>query len=563
MHAYLLEFLPFLLLLLILVPLLGGYIANIFLGKQTFMHPLLQPLENLLYRLAGINSQREMHWISYAKAMLMFNFIGFLFLFGLQLAQGWLPLNPENFPAVPLPLAFNTAISFVTNTNWQAYAGETTMSYLTQMLGLCAQNFFSPATGLATLITLTRSFTRKDMNTIGNFWQDFTRAIVYLLLPLAFVFAIFLAQQGLIQNFSAYVRVKTLENHAQTIPFGPVASQVAIKQLGSNGGGFFNTNSAHPFENPTDLSNFFQMLALILIPASLVYAFGILISSKHQGYVPFVIMFSLWLAGTLLSIYAEIMPNPVLFDYTPVLEGKEVRHGILSSAIWNATTSAAANGSINNQLASISPLAGGIALFNIAIGEIFFGAIGTGLCGMIFFILLTVFLSGLMVGRTPEYLGKKIEKKEIQWTVLAVLSPAALILIGAGLTMAFPSIIASAPLNGPRGLSSIVYAFASAARNNGSAFNSLDTSSTYYNLVLAIVMLLGRIGILLPSVAVAGLIARKKTVPSSPGTLNTNTWIFTFLLMATILVMGGLIYFPVLTLGALLEHMLMLRGYSF
>lgn len=545
-----------------LTPILGTYIAHVFTGKATFAHRIFGWLEDLCYRVGGVDSKEEMSWVEYGKALLFFNFLGFITLFFLQLLQGYLPLNPQNLGAVSWPLAYNTAMSFTTNTNWQSYAGETTLSYLTQMLGLTSHNFLSAATGMAALLTLTRGLIRKTVNTIGNFWVDLVRMVVYLLLPLAIIMAVALVGEGVIQNFSPYVEVTTLENEKQTVPMGPVASQVAIKQLGTNGGGFFNANSAHPFENPTALSNFLEMLAIILIPAASVYAYGIMVGSKKHAWLLFFAMFALWTVGMLVSSSSEHLHNPIIDAY-PNLEGKETRLGITNSLLWSVTTTATANGSVNAMLSSLSPLAGGIAMFNIMLGELVFGGVGVGLCSMIMLTLLTVFLSGLMVGRTPEYLGKKIEKREMQWVVLAVLMPGALILVGAGISSILPDALSSLGNQGPHGLSEILYAFTSAAGNNGSAFAGLNANTTYYNLALGTVMLIARVSIILPSLAIAGLLARKKITPPSLGTFSTNSILFVVLLVGVILIVGALTFFPALSLGPIVEHLLMVEGESF
>lgn len=545
-----------------LTPLLGTYIANVFTGKASFAYRTLGWLENLSYRIGGMNPDEEMSWTEYGKALLLFNFLGFITLFLLQLIQGVLPLNPQNFGATSWPLAFNTAISFTTNTNWQAYAGETTLSYLTQMLGLTSHNFLSAATGMAALLTLIRGFTRKTVDTIGNFWVDLVRTVVYLLLPLAIIMSVVLVGEGVIQTFSPYIEVTTLENAKQTIPLGPVASQIAIKQLGTNGGGFFNANSAHPFENPTVFSNFLEMLALVLIPAASVYAYGRMIGSIKHARLLFLTMVILWAAGLLIAFSSEHLHNPVINAY-PILEGKETRFGITDSLLWSVSTTATANGSVNAMLSSLSPLAGGIAMFNIMLGELIFGGVGVGLCSMIMMTLLTVFLSGLMVGRTPEYLGKKIEKREMQWVVLAVVMPGALILIGAGISSVLPVALSSLGNQGPHGLSEILYAFTSCAGNNGSSFSGLNANTDYYNLSLGVVMLFARVSIILPSLAVAGLLAKKKPTALSVGTFSTDSLLFVILLLGIILTVGALTFFPALSLGPIVEHLLMLEGESF
>jgi K+-transporting ATPase ATPase A chain len=549
-------------LLLIAVPLLGSYMAAVFQGKS---HPLLFPfawLEKLIYRLCNIDPKEEMNWKAYAKAMLWFNFIGFCFLFLLQIFQGWLPFNPQKLPGVEWSLAFNTAISFVTNTNWQAYAGENTMSYLTQMAGLGVQNFVSAATGSAVLIALIRGLTNTLTQTLGNFWVDLTRTIVYLLLPLSIIFTLFLISQGVIQNLNSYVEATTIEGAQQVIPMGPVASQVAIKQLGTNGGGFFNANSAHPFENPTPFSNFLEAFAILLIPASATYMYGKMIGSTKRGWIIFSVMFALWMGGLCVALISEYSTNRTL-DVKPVLEGIETRFGIKNSALWAVSTTATSNGSVNSTHSSLSPLAGGVALFNMMIGEVIFGGVGVGLCGMLMFALLTVFLAGLMVGRTPEYLGKKIEKVEMQWVMLALLAPGILILFGTGIALFLPSALASLSNAGPHGLSEMLYAFTSAAGNNGSAFAGLNANTHFFNIILGITMFLARLAILIPSLAIAGSLAQKKILAPSLGTFATDTWLFGILLIFVIFIVGALTFFPALSLGPIVEQILMLNGRAF
>lgn len=552
----------FILLLIVIVPLLGRYMATIFDDNFQKKIPLLSFLEILIYRTCHIDPMREMTWKEYAKAMLCFNAIGLIFLFFLQLLQGWLPLNPQHFPGVAPALAFNTAASFVTNTNWQAYGGEITMSYLTQMTGLTVQNFLSAATGNAVLLALIRGVVRKASLTIGNFWVDLTRTVVYLLLPTCIIFALFLVSQGVIQNLHHYIDVTTLEGETQTIPMGPAASQIAIKQLGTNGGGFFNANSAHPFENPTPLSNFIETFAILCIPAAATYMYGILIKSRKQGWIIFLVMFALWLVGICIALLSEYSFNHVL-GINPVLEGKETRFGVVNSILWTITTTGTSNGSVNSMLSSLSPLTGGVAMLNIKVGGIVFGGIGVGLCSMLMFVLLTVFLAGLMVGRTPEYQGKKIEKGEMQWAMLAILTPCTLILIGAGFATTLSMAIAAKTSAGPHGLSEILYAFSSAAGNNGSAFAGLNADTLFYNIVLGIIMLLGRIVILISSLAIAGSLAIKKTMAPSLGTFATDKTLFGVLLFSVIFIVAALTFFPSLTLGPIVEQMLMLHGRAF
>lgn len=556
------QVIAFISLLFCLTPVLGTYMTWVFSGEPTFASSLLGWLERLCYLVGGVNSNEEMKWTVYAKNLLIFNFLGFLAVFTLHLTQEFLPLNPQNFSATSWELAFNTSMSFTTNTNWQSYAGETTLSYLTQMLGLTVQNFLSAGTGMAVLLALTRGCIRKNVETIGNFWVDLVRCIVYILLPLSIIFAVLLIGQGVIQTFSPYIEVTTLENDKQMIPLGPVASQVAIKQLGTNGGGFFNANSAHPFENPSALSNFLEMIAIFLIPAASVYAYGMMVGSKKHGWWLFFAMFILWGAGLALAFFSQHLHNPI-FDVYPILEGQETRFGTTNSLLWTTTTTATANGSVNTMISSLSPLTGGIALLNLMIGELIFGGVGVGLASMIMYVLLTVFLCGLMVGRTPEYLGKKIEKQEMKWVMAAVLMPGILILIGAGISSVLPEALSSLGNQGPHGLSEILYAFSSAAANNGSAFAGLNANTNYYNLVLGGVMLIARLSIVIPSLAIAGLLARKKITPPSVGTFSTNTFLFFILLIGVLVIVEALTFFPALSLGPVVEHLLMLEGQSF
>lgn len=556
------ELLLFIFTFILLTPLLGQYMAQVFQGKKTFFHPMLYRFENFTYKIAGINPNEEMKGTTYLKALLSLNVIGFCTLFAMLTFQNYLPGNPQNFNGVSWPLAFNTAISFVTNTNWQAYAGETTLSYFSQMVGLTVQGFISAGTGAAVAVVFIRGLTRKESATIGNFWVDLVRSLIYILIPISVLIAVVLVGQGVIQTFSPYVTVETLEGASQTIPFGPVASQVAIKQLGTNGGGFFNANSAHPFENPNALTNFIEMLAIILIPAGFTYTYGEMIGSRKHGWMLFSVMFTFWIVTVAISAISQYISNPILID-TPVLEGIETRFGTIDSVVWSMSTTSTSSGSVNAMLSSLSPLAGGLALFNILLGEIIFGGVGVGLCGMILFIISTVFLSGLMVGRTPEYLGKKIEKREMQWVVIAILIPPLLVLVGTGFSLMLPVALASLGNQGPHGLTEMIYAFASAAGNNGSAFASLNANTDYFNISLGIVMLIARGAIIVPSIALASLLAQKKHVPLTAGTLSTDTFLFATLLGGIILIISALAFFPILSLGPIVEHLLMLRNLSF
>jgi potassium-transporting ATPase potassium-binding subunit len=558
----LLQIIVFVSALVLLAPMLGAYMAAVFMGRRVFLHPVFSWLERLVYRTCGIAPDEEMRWQDYAKALLCFNAFGFGAVFVLQIVQGWLPLNPQHLGNVPWPLAFNTAVSFMTNTNWQSYAGETTLSYLTQMSGLTVQNFVSAATGMAVLLALARGITQKTTRTIGNFWVDLTRGIVYILLPLSIGLAVFLVGQGVVQTFSPAVTVTTIEGAPQTIPLGPAASQIAIKQLGTNGGGFYNANSAHPLENPTPLSNFLEMLAILLIPAGLVFAYGRMADASRHAMIIFGVMMVLFMGGLAVSLYGEYSANPVMSGAIN-MEGKETRFGIANSVLWSVSTTAASNGSVNAMQSSLSPLAGAVAMLNIMLGEIIFGGVGAGLYGMLLFVLLTVFLAGLMVGRTPEYLGKKIEAGEIQMAILAILGPSAAILVGAGMACVLPTALASLGNKGPHGLSEILYAFSSAAGNNGSAFAGLNANTNFYNIILGIVMLVGRFVVIIPCLSIAGSLAAKKISPPSVGTFATDTMTFGVLLTVVILIVGALTFLPALSLGPIVEHFLMSAGHTF
>lgn len=548
--------------LIVLIPLLGNYMAHVFEGRVTFAHRYLNPLEQFSYRICGINPHNEMNWSSYATALFFFNLWGFLTIFLLMIFQNFLPLNPQAFPGTSLSLAFNTAISFVTNTNWQSYSGESTLSYLTQMCGLTVQNFLSAATGMGALLVLIRGITRKTTQDLGNFWVDIIRCVVYVLLPLSFIFALVLVGEGVVQTFSPYVEAVTLEGEKQVIPLGPVASQEAIKMLGTNGGGFFNANSAHPFENPTPLTNLLQTLALLLIPAASVYSYGVMINNRKHAFCLLFVMFVIYAFGLTFSAYSEYMANPVL-ELSPVMEGMETRFNVYPSVLWSITTTATANGSVNAMISSLSPIAGGFCMFNIMLGELIFGGVGVGLCSIIMFTLLTLFLSGLMVGRTPEYLGKKIEIREMQLVIISVLLPGVLILVGSGISCLIPVAMGSLSQHGPHGLSELLYAFTSSAGNNGSAFAGIDANNTYYNVALGIVMMFARFSIIFPSLAVAGLLARKKISPISTGTFSSEGPLFVILLFSIIIIVGGLTFFPALCLGPVTEHLLLIKGRGF
>lgn len=549
-------------LLILCVPLLGGYMARVFDGQKTLLTPVIHTVENGVYRLIGVNPEEEHNWRQYTIALLMFNIFGFVLVFGLQLLQSVLPLNPANLPAVNPLLAFNTATSFTTNTNWQAYGGETTMSYLTQMIGLNVQNFVSAATGIAVVIALSRGLARRTAETIGNFWVDLVRSVLYILLPLSLLLAVLLVSQGVVQNLDDYTSVTTLSGESQLLPQGPAASQIAIKQIGTNGGGFFNTNSTHPFENPTPLTNCLEMFSIILIPAALTYTYGKMVGSARQGWVIFAAMLILFLAGLAVMLVSEYGHNAV-YDVAGVMEGKEVRFGIANSVLWGAATSAASNGSVNAMHSSFAPLTGGIAMLNIMLGEIIFGGVGAGLYGMLIFVILTVFLAGLMVGRTPEYLGKKIEAREIKLAITAVLLPSTCILLFSALASVTETGLASRSNAGPHGFSEILYAFSSGAGNNGSAFAGLNANTPFYNVLIGVAMWVGRFGVILPVLGIAGSMVKKRVAPPSPGTFPTDTPLFVILLMSVILIVGALTFFPALSLGPIIEQLLMNAGRAF
>jgi potassium-transporting ATPase potassium-binding subunit len=546
----------FVAILLVITPVLGNYMSKVFSGQRHFMMPVMGWLERLTYRLTGVDPAKEDTWKSYTFNLLLFNLTGLIFLFFIQVFQRFLPLNPQHLPGVSPDSAFNTAVSFMTNTNWQGYAGETTMSYFVQMTGLAVQNFVSAATGIAVLLALIRGLARKSTDKLGNFWTDLTRSIIYVLLPLSILLAIVLAGQGVIQNFNAYETVRTLQGGQQVIPMGPVASQEAIKQLGTNGGGFFNANSAHPFENPTPLTNFLELLAILLIPAALTYTYGKMTGSVKQGWTIFTVMMILLVSGIIVSLLAEYSSIP-FYGNLHLMEGKETRIGITGSILWSTSTSAASNGSVNAMLDSLTPLAGMVAMINIMLGEIIFGGVGSGLYGMVIFIILTVFIAGLMVGRSPEYLGKKIEAFEVQMAIIAVLIPNIIILAFSAISSVSAPGLASLGNPGPHGLSEILYAFSSAAGNNGSAFAGLNSNTVFYNIFMGIGMLAGRFGVIIPVLAIAGNMAGKNITPVSPGTFRTDNWLFIILLLGVILIIGGLTHFPALALGPVMEHLQM------
>jgi len=548
----------FLALLVLLSPPLGRYIAHVLENGLRCG----RSMESVLYRAIGVDARVDMTWVQYVVAVVAFNAVGFFLLLAILLFQGFLPLNPQGLSGMKFPLAWNTAISFVTNTNWQAYSGEAALSYLSQMVGLTVQNFLSAATGIAVLAALIRGFVRRAPNGLGNFWADLVRSTLYILLPLSLVLAVVLVSQGVVQSFAPYPAATTLEGSEQVLPLGPAASQIAIKQIGTNGGGYFGVNSAHPFENPTPLSNFLQLLAILLIPAALCFTFGTMANDLRQGWTIFFVMLALFVAGLGLSLWAELSPNPI--TGVPInMEGKEQRLGVVNSVLWSTATTAASNGSVNAMHDSLSPVAGLVAMLNIMLGEIVFGGVGAGLYGMFMHVLLTVFIAGLMVGRSPEYLGKRIEAREVRLVVLAVLAPSALILIGSAIACTTEAGLSSLANSGPHGLSEILYAFASAAGNNGSAFAGLTADTPFYNYALGLCMVIGRFVVIIPALAIAGGMVSKKIAPPSPGTFPTTGPVFSILLVAVILIVGALTFLPALTLGPIVEHLLMLQGRTF
>lgn len=545
-----------------LTPFLGKYMFKVFNGEKHFMQPVFGWLENLTYRFCRVNPNEETNWKSYAFNLLIFNFAGMVFVFLIQLFQAHLPLNPQHLPNVSWDSAFNTSVSFVTNTNWQGYAGETTLSYFVQMIGLTVQNFVSAATGIAVLLAVIRGITQKTTDKLGNFWIDLTRSTLYVLLPLSILFAVILVGQGTVQNFKSYETIQNLQGSQQIIPMGPAASQIAIKQIGTNGGGFFNANSAHPFENPTPFSNFLEMLFILLIPAALTFTYGKMVGSVRQGWTIFSVMLILLIAGLSISLYAEYSANPV-FGHSALMEGKETRFGITNSVLWSTITSAASNGSVNAMHDSLTPLAGMVAMINIMLGEIIFGGVGAGLYGMFIFIILTVFIAGLMVGRSPEYLGKKIEAFEVQMAIIAVLAPSFAILLFTAWASASNAGLSGLNNPGAHGFSEILYAYSSAAGNNGSAFAGLNANTVFYNISLGTAMLIGRFGVIIPVLAIAGNMSKKKITPPSSGTFRTDNWLFIGLLIAVIIIIGGLTFFPALSLGPIIEHLLLIKGITF
>ncbi len=557
----------FCLAILVCVKPLGAYMARLFDGERVFLSPLLAPVERGIYRICGIDPREEQHWTHYTIAMLIFSLAGFLLLYAMQRLQLFLPFNPQHLGAASPDLAFNTSVSFVTNTNWQSYAGETTMSYLVQMLGLTVHNFLSAATGMALAVTLIRGFARRSSQALGNFWVDLTRATLYVLLPLAVLVALALVWQGVPQNLGNYTSAVTLEGAKQLIAQGPVASQEAIKMLGTNGGGFFNANSAHPFENPTALTNMLEMWSLLVIAAALTHTFGRMVKDARQGWAIFAVMALLMLAGTGLTYWAEGQGNAAVASahvaQTGNMEGKETRFGIAASALFATVTTDVSCGAVNAMHDSLTPLGGLVPMVNMELGEIIFGGVGSGLYGMLLFAVVAMFVAGLMVGRTPEYLGKKIEAREVKMAMLAILVLPLSILGFSALAVLTKAGLAG-PLNaGPHGFSEILYAFTSATANNGSAFGGISANTIFYNLTLGLAMLVGRFLFIVPMMAAAGSLAAKKIVPASAGTFPTHGGLFVGLLIGVILIVGGLTFFPALSLGPVVEHLAMQSGQFF
>ncbi|MCJ2126071.1 potassium-transporting ATPase subunit KdpA [Methylobacterium sp. J-077] len=551
---------------LALVRPLGLYLTRVFNGERTVLSPILAPFERGLYRVSGIDARQEQHWLAYTGAVILFHILGFAALYAILRLQAILPLNPADQAAVAPDLAFNTSASFITNTNWQSYGGETTLSYLTQMLGLTHQNFLSAATGIAVAVALIRGFARASTGTIGSFWVDVTRATLYVLLPICIPYTLFLVWQGMPQTLGAYVDATTLEGAKQTIAVGPVASQVAIKMLGTNGGGFFNANAAHPFENPTALSNFVQMVSIFAIGAALTNVFGRMVGDERQGWAILGAMGVLFLAGVLVTYWAEAQGSSVLNSLGLAagnMEGKEIRFGIAASALFAVITTAASCGAVNAMHDSFTALGGMIPLINMQLGEIIIGGVGAGLYGMLIFVIVAIFVAGLMVGRTPEYLGKKIEAKEVKMAMLGILCLPLMMLGGTAIATVVSAGLAGPANAGPHGFTEILYAYTSAAANNGSAFGGLTANTPFYNSTLAIGMLVGRFFVKIPVLAIAGSLAAKKTVPASAGTFPTHGGLFVGLLVGVILIVGGLTFFPSLALGPVVEHLAGTAGQTF
>lgn len=553
----------FFIILTFIALLLGEYMAKVFKGEKTLLSFILKPIENLLYKLFGIDENLEMDWKTYSFSLIIFNVLGIIAVFALQELQHLLPFNPQHLPLVRWDSAINTAVSFVTNTNWQGYNPEATMSYLTQMLGLTVQNFLSAAVGLAVAISVIRAFMKKEATTIGNFWVDLTRAVVYILLPLSILYSIVFASQGVIQNLNPYVKAHTLQGAEQVIAQGPVASQEAIKLIGTNGGGFFNTNSSHPYENPNALTDYMQILGLLMISAALPFTFGVLLNSRKQGWTIFIAMAILYFLGLSVALYSEFHGNPILsklgIEHGINMEGKDVRFGVLSSVLFGHSTTVTSCGAVNVMHDSMMPLTGLVFMFNMMVGEVIFGGVGTGLVGMILYAILTMFLVGLMIGRTPEIFGKKLEPYEMVMAVIALILPSVIQLMFSSIAVTQGFGLSSLNNAGPHGLSEILYAFASGAGNNGSAFAGLNANTPFYNLSIAFAMLVGRFGTILPSLAIAGSLIQKRFVPYETK-FPTTSFLFIVMLVCVVIIVGALTFFPALVLGPIVEKLILGAG---
>lgn len=563
MGTVLMQLALFLTILTFIALILGEYMARVFKGEKTLLSFILQPIEKLLYKLFGVDETTEMDWKAYSFSLIIFNVLGIIALFALQELQHILPFNPQGLGMVRWDTAVNTAVSFVTNTNWQAYVGEGTLSYLTQMLGLMVQNFVSAAVGIAVVVALLRAFTNKEIKTIGNFWVDLTRAIVYILLPLSILYSLVFVSQGVIQNLNPYVKAHTIQGTEQVIAQGPVATQEAIKILGTNGGGFFNANSAHPYENPTPLTDYMQILGLLVISAALPFTFGILLNNRRQGWAIFMAMAILYLLGLGVALWSEFHGNPILskfgIQHGLNMEGKEVRFGILSSVLFGHSTTVTSCGAVNAMHDSMMPITGLVFMFNMMVGEVIFGGVGSGLVGMILYAILTMFLVGLMIGRTPEIFGKKLEPYEMVMAVIALILPSVVQLIFGAIAATHGFGLSSLNNAGPHGLSEIIYAFASGAGNNGSAFAGLNANTPFYNLSIAFAMLAGRFGTLIPSLAIAGSLIQKRFVPDE-AKFPTASPLFVVMLVSVVIIVGALTFFPVMVLGPILEKLLLGAG---
>lgn len=563
MGTVLMQLALFLTILTFIALILGEYMAKVFKGEKTLLSFILKPIEKLLYKLFGVDETTEMDWKAYSFSLIIFNVLGIFALFALQELQHILPFNPQSLGAVRWDTAINAAVSFVTNTNWQSYGGENTMSYLTQMLGMTVQNFISSAVGIAVAIAFLRAFTKKETQTIGNFWVDLTRSIVYILLPLSILYSLIFVSQGSIQNLNHYTKVQTLQGQEQIIAQGPVASQEAIKILGTNGGGFFNANSAHPYENPTPLTDYMQILGLLIISAALPFTFGILLNNRKQGWAIFMAMAILYLLGLGVALWSEFHGNPILskfgIQHGLNMEGKEVRFGILSSVLFGHSTTVTSCGAVNAMHDSMMPITGLVFMFNMMVGEVIFGGVGSGLVGMILYAILTMFLVGLMIGRTPEIFGKKLEPYEMIMAVIALILPSIVQLTFGAIAATHGFGLSSLNNAGPHGLSEIIYAFASGAGNNGSAFAGLNANTPFYNLSIAFAMLVGRFGTLIPSLAIVGSLIQKRFVPDE-AKFPTASSLFVVMLVSVVIIVGALTFFPVMVLGPILEKLLLSVG---